>query len=43
MSSDTVTLVTSDEEKFTVEKKVAERSALIKSMLEGESLIFGLG
>jgi len=34
---DTVILVTSDEENFTVERKVAERSVLIKSMLEGES------
>ncbi|ORY31212.1 SconCp [Naematelia encephala] len=31
---DTVILQTSDEEQFTVEKKVAERSSLIKSMLE---------
>lgn len=34
---ETVTLVTSDEESFKVEKKVAERSQLIKSMMEGES------
>lgn len=34
---DTVVLQTSDDEQFTVERKVAERSALIKSMMEGES------
>jgi hypothetical protein len=34
---DTVVLQTSDDEMFTVERKVAERSALIKSMMEGES------
>lgn len=34
---DTVILQTSDDEQFTVERKVAERSALIKSMMEGES------
>ena len=34
---DTVVLQTSDDEQFTVEKKVAERSVLIKSMLEGGS------
>lgn len=33
---DSVILSTSDDEQFTVEKKVAERSALIKSMMEGE-------
>ncbi|KAI9637069.1 putative ubiquitin-protein ligase [Dioszegia hungarica] len=31
---DTVVLQTSDDEQFTVERKVAERSALIKSMME---------
>ena len=30
-----VLLVTSDNEQFTVEKEVAERSVLIKNMLEG--------
>lgn len=34
-----VLLVTSDNEQFTVEKEVAERSVLIKNMLEGGSLI----
>jgi len=38
---DTVILVTSDEENFTVERKVAERSVLIKSMLEGELVYSG--
>lgn len=33
---DSVVLVTSDDETFTVEKKVAERSNLIKSMIEGK-------
>lgn len=33
---ETIVLVTSDEEQYTVEKKVAERSVLIKSMMEGE-------
>lgn len=32
-----VLLVTSDNEQFVVEKEVAERSVLIKNMLEGES------
>jgi hypothetical protein len=32
-----VLLVTSDNEQFTVEKDVAERSVLIKNMLEGPS------
>lgn len=32
----TVILTTSDDEQFTVEKIVAERSAMIKSMMEGE-------
>ena len=32
----TIIISTSDEEQFTVEKKVIERSALIKSMMEGE-------
>jgi len=32
---DTVILTTSDDENFTVERKVAERSVLIKSMLDG--------
>ena len=36
---DTVILQTSDEEQFTVEKKVAIRSALIQSMLEGASRV----
>ncbi|GFZ48050.1 E3 ubiquitin ligase complex SCF subunit sconC [Saitozyma sp. JCM 24511] len=31
---ETIVLVTSDEEQYTVEKKVAERSVLIKSMME---------
>lgn len=34
---DQVVLVTSDEETYTVERKVAERSNLIKSMIEGAS------
>lgn len=34
----TVILTTSDDEQFTVEKIVAERSAMIKSMMEGEWL-----
>ncbi|EJT49853.1 ubiquitin-protein ligase [Trichosporon asahii var. asahii CBS 8904] len=33
---DQITLVTSDEETFNVDKKVAERSNLIKQMIEGE-------
>ena len=33
---ESVILQTSDDEQFTVEKKVAERSAMIKSMLEGK-------
>lgn len=33
---ETVILETSDDEQFTVEKRVAERSAMIKTMLEGE-------
>jgi len=32
-----VLLVTSDNEQFVVEKDVAERSVLIKNMLEGKS------
>lgn len=32
-----VLLVTSDNEQFVVEKEVAERSVLIKNMLEGQS------
>ena len=32
-----VNLVTSDNEQFTVDKEVAERSVLIKNMLEGTS------
>jgi hypothetical protein len=40
-SSNAVILQTSDDEQFTVDKKVAERSAMIKSMLEGESDAFG--
>jgi S-phase kinase-associated protein 1 len=36
-NKESVILQTSDEEQFTVERKVAERSAMIKSMLEGES------
>jgi hypothetical protein len=35
---DQVVLVTSDDERYTVERKVAERSNLIKSMIEGESV-----
>lgn len=31
-----VVLETSDQERFTVEKDVAERSVLIKQMLDGE-------
>lgn len=34
---DQITLITSDEETFNVDKKVAERSNLIKQMVEGES------
>ena len=34
---DSVILETSDDERFTVERKVAERSVMIKGMLEGES------
>jgi hypothetical protein len=33
---DTIVLITSDDEQYTVEKKVAERSQMIKSMMEGE-------
>jgi S-phase kinase-associated protein 1 len=32
-----VSLTTSDNEQFTVDRDVAERSVLIKQMLEGES------
>src|SRR5216684_5295936 len=35
-----VLLVTSDNEQFVVEKDVAERSVLIKNMLEGDSFPF---
>lgn len=35
---ETVILQTSDEEQFTVDKKVAGRSAMIKVMLDGEHL-----
>ena len=35
-----VLLVTSDNEQFTVDKDVAERSVLIKNMLEGNVLPF---
>lgn len=38
---DQITLVTSDEETFNVDKKVAERSNLIKQMIEGELSICG--
>jgi hypothetical protein len=31
-----IIISTSDDEQFTVEKKVIERSALIKSMMDGE-------
>lgn len=31
-----IIISTSDDEQFTVEKKVIERSAMIKSMMEGE-------
>lgn len=34
-----VLLVTSDNEQFVVEKDVAERSVLIKNMLEGDSFM----
>ena len=37
-----VLLVTSDNEQFVVEKDVAERSVLIKNMLEGDSFPFYL-
>ena len=37
-----VLLVTSDNEQFVVEKDVAERSVLIKNMLEGDSFTFHL-
>jgi hypothetical protein len=37
---DTVILTTSDDENFTVERKVAERSVLIKSMLDGTYGLF---
>ena len=33
---ETVILQTSDDEQYTVERKVAERSAMIKIMLDGE-------
>lgn len=36
-----VLLTTSDNEQFTVDKDVAERSVLIKQMLEGERYILG--
>lgn len=36
---ETVILQTSDDEQFTVEKRVAERSAMIKTMLEGQYLL----
>lgn len=36
-----VVLTTSDEEEYTVDRNVAERSLLIKGMIEGESLICG--
>lgn len=32
-----IIISTSDDEQFTVEKKVIERSALIKSMMDGQS------
>ena len=35
-----VLLVTSDNEQFVVDKEVAERSVLIKNMLEGKSTVF---
>ena len=34
-----VLLVTSDNEQFVVDKEVAERSVLIKNMLEGKSTV----
>jgi hypothetical protein len=37
-----VLLVTSDSEQFVVEKDVAERSVLIKNMLEGDYLTLHL-
>jgi hypothetical protein len=37
-----VLLVTSDNEQFVVEKDVAERSVLIKNMLEGDSFTLHL-
>ena len=36
-TKETVILQTSDDEQFTVDKKVAARSAMIKVMLDGES------
>ena len=35
-----VLLVTSDNEQFVVDKEVAERSVLIKNMLEGKSPLY---
>jgi hypothetical protein len=35
-----IIISTSDDEQFTVEKKVIERSALIKSMMDGQSPFF---
>jgi hypothetical protein len=37
-----VLLVTSDNEQFVVDKDVAERSVLIKNMLEGQSPLRGV-
>lgn len=36
----TVKLISSDNEDFTVDKEVAEKSVLIKNMLEGKPLDF---
>jgi hypothetical protein len=36
-ASTKVTLETSDKEQFSVDKEVAERSVLLKNMLEGQS------
>ena len=38
-----VVLTTQDDEEYTVERNVAERSVLIKGMIEGESVLFLLG
>jgi hypothetical protein len=38
----TVVLVTSDEGTYTVERAVAEKSGLVKTMMEGRSLFLAL-